>query len=74
MTLWHYSTKALKMGDDMYLKDFAVDIPFDTGKVVIRKEKWVMLEVERTYSSESQDTRVKRVTTTQTPRAERLSG
>ena len=62
MTLWHYSTKALKMGDDMYLKDFAVDIPFDTGKVVIRKEKWVMLEVERTYSSESQDTRVKRVT------------
>ena len=48
MTLWHYSTKALKMGDDMYLKDFTVDIPFDTGKVVSRKEKWVMREVERT--------------------------
>ena len=46
----------------MYLKEYAVDIPFDTGKVVIRKEKWVTLETERTYRSETQDTRVKRIT------------
>ncbi len=46
----------------MFLKEYMVDIPFDTGKVVIRREKSVTMEVARTYNRESQDTRVKRVT------------
>ena len=46
----------------MYLKEVQVPIPFDTGKIVIRKEKAVELEVDRTYSSEKGDTRVTRKT------------
>ena len=46
----------------MFLKEYMVDIPFNTEKVVIRREKSVTIEVARTYSSETQNSRVKRVT------------
>ena len=44
----------------MILKDYAVDIPYDKGGIVIKKEKWVEMEVERLYSSENKNTRVQR--------------
>ncbi len=46
----------------MYLKDYMVDIPYETKKIVIRNEKRVELELERRYSKETQDTRVSRRT------------
>ena len=46
----------------MYLKDYPVEIPFDQYRIVIRKEKWVSLEVERRYNKDTGDSRVKRVT------------
>ena len=46
----------------MFLKNYTVDIPYDQGKIVIRNEKRVELELERRYSKETQDTRVSRRT------------
>lgn len=43
-----------------YLKEYAVPIPYDKGNVVIRKEKKVEYELQRTYSAEDRSTRVKR--------------
>ena len=44
----------------MYLKDYPVEIPFDQYRIVIRKEKWVSLEVERRYNKDTGDSRVQR--------------
>ena len=33
----------------MILKDYAVNIPFDLGGIVVKREKWVEMETERTY-------------------------
>ena len=44
----------------MYLKEYPVEIPFEKFRIVIRKEKWVLLETERTYSKETKDSRVQR--------------
>ncbi len=44
----------------MYLKDYQVEIPFDQYRIVIRKEKWVSLEVERRYNKDTGDSRVQR--------------
>ena len=46
----------------MYLKEISVPIPFHMGKIVIRKEKTVQMELSREYSSETQDSRVVRKT------------
>ena len=46
----------------MILKDYSVPIPYDRGGIVIKKEKWVEMETERTYSPKRHDSRVKRVT------------
>ena len=46
----------------MYLKEIQVPIPFDRGKIVIRNGKAVQVEVKRTYSSETKDSRVVRKT------------
>ena len=34
----------------MILKDYAVNIPFDLGGIVVKREKWVEMETERTYA------------------------
>ena len=44
----------------MYLKDYPVEIPFDQYRIVIRKEKWVSMEVERKYNKETGNSRVQR--------------
>ena len=44
----------------MYLKDITVPIPFDQGRIVIRGEKRVEMELCRAYSDETQDSRVRR--------------
>ena len=44
----------------MYLKDYPVEIPLDQYRIVIRKEKWVSLEVERRYNKDTGDSRVQR--------------
>jgi hypothetical protein len=46
----------------MILKDYEVNIPFDRGGIVIKKEKWVEMETERTYPAGKKGSRVKRVT------------
>ena len=46
----------------MYLKDITVPIPFGQGKIIIRNGKTVQLELDREYSSETQDSRVRRRT------------
>ena len=46
----------------IYLKEVKVPIPFDHGKIVIRREKTVELELERVYSSETKNSRVTRKT------------
>lgn len=43
-----------------YLASFTVDIPYDRGPINIRNGKYVRYELERTYSSETHDSRVKR--------------
>ena len=44
----------------MYLKDYPVEIPFDQYRIVIRKEKWVSMEVERKYNKETGNSQVQR--------------
>ena len=44
----------------MYLKEISVPIPFDKCRIVIEKEKTVRMELSRTYSRETKDSRVKR--------------
>ena len=44
----------------MCLKDLTVEVPFDRGPVVIRNEKTVEYQLERTYSSQSKNSRVVR--------------
>ena len=44
----------------MYLKDYPVEIPFEQYRIVIRKKKWVSMEVERKYHKETKDSRVQR--------------
>ena len=46
----------------MILKDYAVNIPFDLGGIVVKREKWVEMETERTYPEGKKGSRVKRVT------------
>ena len=46
----------------MYLKEITVPIPFEQGKIVIRNEKTVQMELDREYSSETQNSRVRRRT------------
>lgn len=46
----------------MYLKEIKVPIPFDQAKIVIRKEKAVQMELNRSYSPETKDSRVTRKT------------
>ena len=43
-----------------YLKEMTVPIPQNDGRVVIRRGKTVEYELDRTYSQETQDTRVTR--------------
>ena len=43
-----------------YLKTYTVPIPQDQGPVVIRKQKTVEYELDRTYSSKTGDSRVRR--------------
>ncbi len=44
----------------MYLKDITVPIPFEQGRIVIRREKAVEMELSRTYSEEIKSSRVRR--------------
>ena len=46
----------------MILKDYSVNIPFDLGGIVVKREKWVEMETERTYPEGKKGSRVKRVT------------
>ena len=46
----------------MILKEYAVDIPYEKGSIVIKKEKWVEMETERTYPAGKKGSRVRRVT------------
>ena len=46
----------------MILKDYEVNIPFDRGGIVIKREKWVEMETERTYPAGKKGSRVRRVT------------
>ena len=46
----------------MILKDYAVNIPFDLGGIVVKREKWVEMETERTYPEGKKGSRVKRMT------------
>ena len=46
----------------MYLKDYMVDIPYETKKIVIRNEKRVEFEVGRIYSQGQKITKVSRKT------------
>ena len=46
----------------MYLEDITVPIPFEQGKIIIRNEKTVQMELEREYSSATQNSRVRRRT------------
>ena len=46
----------------MILKDYAVNSPFDLGGIVVKREKWVEMETERTYPEGKKGSRVKRVT------------
>ena len=42
----------------MYLKDITVPIPFEQGRIVIRRGKAVEMELSRLYSEEKKDSRV----------------
>ena len=46
----------------MYLKEITVPIPFDKGRVIIRNEKLVLYEIQRTYPSDKKNSRVERRT------------
>ena len=46
----------------LYLKEIKVPIPFDQYRIVIRNGKAVQLELNRSYSSETKDSRVTRKT------------
>ena len=43
-----------------YLKEYSVPIPYHKGSVVIRRGKTVEFQLERVYSSDTKDSRVKR--------------
>ena len=46
----------------MYLKEIRMPIPYDECKIVIRNQKTVQMELNRTYSTETKDSRVERKT------------
>ena len=60
LSLFYCGTICLGEGENLYLKEYPVEIPFEKYRIVIRKEKWVSLETKRIYNKETKDSRVQR--------------